>query len=472
MLSFFGPESARRIGTHVSVVFAAMSTWMLIGFLHLIFPHVSMHADIPVQIFVLGCLAIYVLTPYSYSSSNAKNNGMSGRAVGLFCTELYLYLMTLWMLGEGEWLWIPAAVSVVIVLASSIFGMQVILFSAPIIAIILGEVMFIVAPALGLLLFLLTFRGYAVRYLAGQYHHKRFYSRYLADRFILKARPSIWGDLACEFWRLAFKGFKRTAYGTSAIRYIYTNPVVILLIGIPAVSVFLIFMIGDASGFLSEPMLESDSLLIIAAPVLAMLVLFLGTSFRVTRFLGEPERYVEASNGLMAIVVTLLLLPHPVLFLVFLSFSLIYLLLQLLAYARILHVRRNSESTRRISLVRGRLHELAAGHAEPPGVLCNDTNIGKSLMDVRVRVFWGITMSDVMAGLPFPEIFEQMPIINPPAVAPLARAFGAEYLVIDVKRMPRYQEDLAEGNLEFKQLYESDGLLLCSICQQDDVTSS
>ena len=103
-------------------------------------------------------------------------------------------------------------------------------------------------------------------------------------------------------------------------------------------------MIGNTSGLLSESLPEFNATHIIAAPVSAMLVLFLATSFRVTRFLGEPERYVEAANGLLAIMATLMLFPYPVLFLAFLSFSLIYLLLQLLAYARILDVRRNSSS--------------------------------------------------------------------------------------------------------------------------------
>ena len=459
-LSLLPSRGSIRAGTYLSVAFSLLSTWALIGFAWVIHPDLSGFTTLPVHQFIMLVLLVYVLTPYSYSVSNAKNMGMSGRGIGLFCCELYLYLMVLHLVGHGSWLLIPALLAVLFILVANIFAMQYILFSAPVLAILLRDWWFLVIPLIALVLFLLLFRRYAVRYLIGQWHHKRFYSKHLAERYILRIRPSIWRDLIRDFWVIALGGFKRTESGASALAYFYTSPIVILVLGIPALSVFVILGTRAILGSETGSVVTTFPLALLSGIVLVGLALFVATSFRKTRFLGEPERYVEVGIGALSILVTVLLVPHPVWYLLLIGFSFLYLALNFLAYFRVLRKGKVTAAVQRIMQMREQLYGLLDPDDPPSRLLSNDTEIARSLMDLRLKVFWGITMSERMGGMTYHEIFSTYSIIRPEAMAGLARSFEVDFVVVDTHHMEEPARRFHEDGLDVEELLDVDGLLL------------
>ncbi|MDG2422747.1 MAG: hypothetical protein P8M22_02080 [Phycisphaerales bacterium] len=446
-LSFFKKDRAEVIGTYLSVLFMLLSAGMLVGFTYLIYPHVSAYTSLPSNVFVAGVLAIYVLVPNAYSSSNAKNKGMSGRSVGLFLCEMYLYLMILYVLGEGSWLLLPAIGVVTIILMSNIFAMQFILFSSILLSLFFWNGMFLIVSAAGAVVFMAILPRYSICYYKSQWEHKRDYCNYISEHFLLRTRASIWRDFVWEFWLIARNRFGKTPTGISGLQYIYYNSVVIVLIAIPAVTVTLIAM---AFWFFDSPVSlipTFASLNFLLIPICAALLIFWATSFRKTRFLGEPERYVEITSGLLSIVAGLILFPHPLLYFLFLGFSVAFVSAHLFMYIRFLRNRR-SDSTAKII---DRIHQVLLVEQEnldkPIRILSNNLQHSKSLLDVRFSCFWGNTLPEFIAGIRFSEALGEFPLLAPFAIYAVAKDYEIDYLVIDLNEIPEPESIMADKNV-------------------------
>ena len=112
----------------------------------------------------------------------------------------------------------------------------------------------------------------------------------MADIFILKERPSIYRDFVQDFWIKFKSGFKQ------GFIYLGMNPLVEIVYGFP----FLWFIIYYS---IEYPIGEIESVLL--KVVLVCLGLFFLISFRLTRFLGEPQRYLEFAIPFISILFVL-----------------------------------------------------------------------------------------------------------------------------------------------------------------------
>ena len=102
-----------------------------------------------------------------------------------------------------------------------------------------------------------------------------------APIFILKSRPGIYRDFFYDFWK-KIKNFRKDKIGT--INYIYTNPLIEIMHGFP----FLWILIWDSFNKPINPLsIHFWELIFITTSI------FFLTSFNKTRFLGEPQRYME-----------------------------------------------------------------------------------------------------------------------------------------------------------------------------------
>jgi hypothetical protein len=240
-----------------------------------------LHISISIEYFVLYAGLLYVLTPFSWAIWNAKNTGISTRGLGLFLGYLYQFLILLYFY-SGSWVFLFFIfITVFIILLSSQFANQFVLLTLPFFAILYHNYFLLVFPLLAFLLFYLINKEVALKFIRGQYWHKTIYYKYLAKVFILKARPSIWRDLIFDIWKNIIK---RPATG---LLYAYHNPVISITIGIPILG-YLLFVFLVRNSFYTT---EIEKLLFYNI-IIALSVFFL-TSIRKTRFLGEPERYVE-----------------------------------------------------------------------------------------------------------------------------------------------------------------------------------
>lgn len=226
---------------------------------------------------LLANILIY-LNPISYATWNAKNSGLSPRGLGLIVGQLYNYFLIIYLFTNNICFLIPIALVIFVSLLLSQFTMQYILLSSLIISLLLHTYIFILIIPIVFLCYLLLFRKSSLNFLKGQYHHKRNYFLYLAEIYILPSRPSIYRDFVRDFW------IKLQENKLRAFIYLYQNPIIEVLTGIPYLIILGYFWINN-SYTANEALLNKM--------VLTGIIVFIMTSFRKTRFLGEPQRYLE-----------------------------------------------------------------------------------------------------------------------------------------------------------------------------------
>lgn len=221
---------------------------------------------------------VFNIFPFSYAVWNAKNTGISARHIGLIAGQVYTYFIFIYYFSYNVYYLLPLFILVFIILLLSQMSMQYVLLSLPFYAIIFEIPEIVILPFLAYGLFYLIMPKVALNYIKGQYNHKRNYALFLADIFILKDRPSVYRDFVYDFWVKFKSGLK------NGIVYMGMNPLVEIIYGLPFLWFVLYYSYGNEFG-------EVESILL--KITLTCLGLFFLISFRKTRFLGEPQRYLE-----------------------------------------------------------------------------------------------------------------------------------------------------------------------------------
>lgn len=280
LLSFlsdkFLQEKFKYFGLSINIIsFTAFNF-----FLYSIYPFFLVSVNF--NLFVLISGLFYILTPFEYFSWNAKNVGLSARGFGLLFGQLFLYSNILFLLTNNFFFLGSAYLLSFIILISSQFSYQFVLFFSIISSVVFSNIYLLLIPFSSILLLIVIMPTWAKHFLSKLYGHKKMYFRLLSFKFGLKQRFSIWRDFVYDFYTaIKDKGVLR------GIEYIYRNPIIEILIGFPVFVLGVIFVIY----FNDRPYNTNYILLfkIISIPF----IIFLLTSFRKTRFLGEPQRYVE-----------------------------------------------------------------------------------------------------------------------------------------------------------------------------------
>lgn len=257
----------------------AFNTFLIFLYNRLVFDtNIFIYANIIVNIF-----------PFSYVAWNAKNMGLSPRGMGLVAGQIYTYLIVIYLITGNVYILLPLLFIVFVILLSSLIAMQYVCLSIPFFVILFSVPEIILLPFVAFGMFYMLMPLVAKNSIIGQFNHKRCYAL-VADMFILKSRPSIYRDFFYDFW-IKFKTGLRKGIG-----YIYTNPIIEIIYGIPFLWLLIYWninhkFIGDSG--------------VIFYIILSSLGLFFLTSFKWTRFLGEPQRYLEFVIPLITILYVL-----------------------------------------------------------------------------------------------------------------------------------------------------------------------
>lgn len=224
----------------------------------------------------------FALTPQFYHALSARNFGLSARGIGLLLLTLFLlvaYLAQAGTLGAASW---PAlAVLGWLIWGFSTFAQQALCLVSVILAVASGRYVPLAGTLLGLAVFVAVHPRYSLSYLKYTWRFLQAYRRELAPIYILAARRSIWRDLLWDVWARAAGGLGpalRYAYGNSVLVAVLLNPLCVLACW------------AALSGLLPRHGFLAYAGSVTLAGAIAMIL----TSFRSTRFLGEPERYLEA----------------------------------------------------------------------------------------------------------------------------------------------------------------------------------
>ena len=230
---------------------------------------------------------IAALTPQFHHVLSARIYGISSRPIGLLLFNLWLAACAIAQYSRDPR---PAFVAAVIlsylIWGFNTFAQQAMLLFGAVFGAIFGTWTLLLSAGISVLLFLAVTPGYAAGYLRHTLLFCRNYATDISKIYLFPSRPSIWRDLVLDLWVRKGRSLKER------MLYIYGSPVVIVVLFNPLT---LMGVLPLATG-------EGNRILEFASRVsLAALLVFIATSFRVTRFLGEPERYVELVTNYSAI---------------------------------------------------------------------------------------------------------------------------------------------------------------------------
>jgi hypothetical protein len=365
--------------------------------------------------FVPAVAAAFALTPQFYHAFSARNFGLSARGVGLFL------LAAIFMLGYGVEAgragaagWVALVAAAYLLWAFNTFGGQALVILSLIAATLFGHWGPLVGGGLGLALFVAIHPIYATRYL---YHTLRFIRGYaveLAPVYILARRHSIWRDLVWDIWR------KIASKPAQGLRYAYENSALIV-VGLNPL--WIVTVLGWAMGVLPAAGAAGYAADIALTGGLAALL----TSFRPTRFLGEPERYVEAvapfaaGSGAIAIVACGGWPLMAVLIAIFLAVD----LLQIQA-SRLLqrHVAAKATDFAMIAAT-------AQAVVEPVRCAGNNDQLIKQLLVNDWYFVYCMAIEGQHCGMPLNQVFSTFPFVRREALQRIAQEFRINLCVLD-----------------------------------------
>ena len=230
------------------------------------------------SIFGLTCL-IFILTPQFYHAGNARNFGISSRPIGLILFILYSFLIYNLNVSFSLRIFLGSIFVGYLIWGFNTFAQQTMILFGIIWGLVFHNWIMLGLAFLSIVPFIILHPKYSISYLKHTVLFIKTYATDIADVYILKSRYSIWRDLIYDVWIRIRKFTQKDLY------YIYNNSFLVILFLNPLI--FIASFVG-LSGY------SQNSLLIYCSRMALLgLLLFILTSFRSTRFLGEPERYVE-----------------------------------------------------------------------------------------------------------------------------------------------------------------------------------
>lgn len=375
-------------------------------------PFAEGSASFILAIAVVGCFAF---TPQFFHALSARNFGVSSRSIGLLALSIFLF---------GSWLiesdsgnlagWILALGGAFAVWAFSTFAAQVLVIILAVLAVFFGHYAAVLAAALGLGLFVAVHPRYAIGYLRHTLEFIAEYRRELAPVYILARRHSVWRDLVFDIPRALLKS------PVAGLRYAYENPVLVVLVFNPLALV--------AAWAALTGQLPTGIMSYAGDVALAGLIAMFVTSFRATRFLGEPERYVEATTPWSALAATgwieqqfgsasIILIAALFVVLCLMQLGLFAILLQVIL-----------SRTLDISDAIVKINNFAPGSVR---FASNNEHITKLFMVNDWYFSYCIAVGRGYAGMPIGQAFEKFPSLRPSAFEHILERYRINVCVLD-----------------------------------------
>ncbi len=378
---------------------------------------------------------LYSCSPLNYDLFNAKNMGFSARGIGLFFGQLLTYFVILYLVDHSILFLIIGGLFCYAILLSSVFATQYMLGYTLLALIFFGDINLLIPILIGLFLFFLLHPKVAKVYFQGQFTHKKLYALYMAEIFILKQRFSIWRDLVYDFWIKLRAVFYRRESIAGYVRYVMTNPVVNFILGIPC-----LFLLYNFFTYFGKDV-TLDTLIL---HLIIGLLLFLITSFRVTRFLGEPERYVEFVIGPIVLICAILYLNNPTIVYGLIVFCVLFIFARIVLFKFMLN---KFSSTKNLkskdnhgSMERGinmrdilECVSIESQKAQTLKVMSNGTETSKMLLSSDYQTFRHPLFQEKIGSFHFNDIYKDSYFsIGLEIVEKVIQEFKIDILVYDV----------------------------------------
>jgi hypothetical protein len=295
--------------------------------------------------------------------------------------------------------------------------------------------------AAGLALFVAVHPRYSLAYL---WHTLKFiytYATLLSQKYILSHRFSIWRDLWRDIWQ------KLARNRADAVKYAYGNSVLIVVLLNPAFMIALISWLAYDSRPTGIEQFAGD--LTISGGLIMLL-----TSFRPTRFLGEPERYVEATGPWAALGAGIVLFDNaglaPIVALNAVSLILVFGQL-IISYMLARHMKAKPVQVDAIWGV------IAA--AEESHIRCasNNEDLTKMLLRNDWEFAFYMAAGEQYAGMTLDEAFSEFPILHRHALERIAATYRVNICVLDRSKYDSVFEEGHEHLIDRNLIFQTSG---------------
>ena len=400
---------------------------------------------------------LFALTPQLYHALSARNFGLSARGAGLVLLTAFFAAAQMASASPhpAAW-WLVLAVLGWLVWGFSTFAQQALVLLS-LLLLFAGLWRPAAGAALGLALFLAVHPAYAWSYVRHTLRFQSAYARELAPIYVLQRRPSVWRDLVWDIWRKPSEvGLKR------AVMYAYENPAIVVVLLNPLV-------IFSAGHLLSGAGTRQDDWVAFAGAVAtAGLVAMLLTSARPTRFLGEPERYVEVVTPwacLYAASAAAELAGVALVWSMIASFGLINLAQLCASWMLMRHVTVANEEIDEVARV------IDATGGPDIRFCCNNEQVTKMLMGRPWRFAYFIAVGQDYAGMTATEAFSRFPNLRPEACERVARAYRINWLLLDLKVFDRVFDTPPPDLQSMQSLYRTDRFALLRLQWHENVAA-
>jgi hypothetical protein len=367
-------------------------------------------------LFVGLATCAFALTPQFYHALSARNFGLSARGTGLIL--LTLFFLVAYAAGTGlepALSWPALAVLGWLLWGFSTFAQQALCIISVILFVINRQYTPLAGAGLGLALFIVLHPRYSLGYLTHTLRFIRTYRRDLAPIYILATRKGIWRDLAWDIWAKAGEGL------TSAARYAYGNSLLVVLLLNP-------LSVLSCWAVLTGRLPSGGFVAYAGAVALSGTVATLLTSFRATRFLGEPERYTEATASWAVLCGAYVLFSRHH-WTLLAAASLLFLLMDLAQiHASRLLLRHVGNQTTQLDDIEAAVNERLTGEVR---FCSNNEQFTKLLMRNGWHYAYCLAVGQDYCGMKVQEAFSAFPLLRRAACERIVATYRVNACLLD-----------------------------------------
>jgi hypothetical protein len=385
---------------------------------------------------IITVFCLVAFTPQYYYAQNARLYGLSSRGLGLLIglsTMISLYMAT----NISPYYWILALLFAYLSWISNLFVQQYLIIVSLLMLLIFHDYYFILLVISSLLLFFTLQNKIATQYFKNRWQYFLIYKNFLAKKFLLDYRFSIWRDWIYDFWRI--NNFKSASNWLS---YIYNNSIFIVAVFNPNLIIVLITIINGKDVYIDENPLYSFSLKV----SLCSLGAFIATSFRFSRFLGEPERYVEMAIPFMTIISVFALKNHFNYLYYLLGYCIFLTVFQIFFFLRMRKKLYPEDDAATPINIAQSIYSYAKN--EDVRIASNCMEILKKLLNTKWQFLMYYPTVKELGGIHVKNLFSHYPFLTDESVIHLLGRNNINYLIINKK------ETLHLQNYEALIIYE------------------
>lgn len=384
----------------------------------------------------------YSLIPQLHHSSNTRLLGLTARSIGLFyfiCFTIFFYFYNL---SDNKIFYFLLLIFIcILILGTSKFTQQSLFFIYSIYSIISNNYIFFLIFTISLLFFFLLHPKYSINYFIGLYNHYYVYATFLYKPALLSYRYSIWRDLFFDIWVKLKIDFKKGIY------YIYHNSIIIILFLSP------LFFVLIKSSILDS---KFDFFLEI---IFSTTTVFILTTFRKTRFLGEPERYIEYVLPFLSIIFYELY-SNNLLFSILLCFYIIVNIFQYYFFFYLRFVKPQKLVHKLDTYFDNIINKFSLNKLTNIKLLSNNLEFTRFFFKLNwIFVYWW-NSSLLFHGYHIKEIFNKWPFLNNSKLYSIINNNNIDIVIID-KSNKEYLYDLISflNNL-YSTLFEDEHIII------------